>query len=106
MLRCVHFHAVRPLFTDNVCVTAMDVVYPLMVVATADRHVLVFNLNNPTTPFKTVQSPLRMQTRSVACFADGTGFSVSSIEGRVAVQHLDESKASSNFSFKVCTCET
>lgn len=41
-----------------------------------------------------------MQTRSIACFPDGTGYSIGSIEGRVAVQHIDDSKASSNFSFK------
>ena len=30
----------------------MDVTYPLMVVGTAERHIQVFNLQNPTTPFK------------------------------------------------------
>ena len=30
----------------------MDVAYPLMVVGTAERHIQVFNLQNPTTPFK------------------------------------------------------
>jgi mRNA export factor len=30
----------------------LDVSYPLMVVGTAERHVLIFNLTNPTTPFK------------------------------------------------------
>lgn len=57
---------------------------------------------NPTTPHKSIPSPLKMQTRSIACFPDGTGYSVGSIEGRVAVQHIDEAKTSSNFSFKVC----
>lgn len=78
----------------------MDVAYPLMVIGCAERHVLIFNLNNPTTPFKTIPSPLKMQTRSIACFPDGTGYSISSIEGRVAVQHVDDSKVSQNFSFK------
>jgi mRNA export factor len=30
----------------------LDVSYPLMVVGTAERHVQIFNLTNPTTPFK------------------------------------------------------
>lgn len=30
----------------------MDVTYPLLVVATADRHVQIYNLTNPTTPFR------------------------------------------------------
>ena len=30
----------------------LDVVFPLMVVGTAERHIQVFNLQNPTTPFK------------------------------------------------------
>jgi mRNA export factor len=31
---------------------SMDVTFPLMVVATADRHIQVYDLNNPTVPFK------------------------------------------------------
>ena len=30
----------------------LDVVYPLMVVGTAERHIQIFNLSNPTTAFK------------------------------------------------------
>ncbi len=30
----------------------LDVAYPLMVVGTAERHIQVFNLQNPTTAFK------------------------------------------------------
>jgi mRNA export factor len=45
-------------------------------------------------------SPLKWQTRKVACFPDGSGFAISSIEGRVAIHHIDESKTSSNFAFK------
>jgi len=30
----------------------LDVSYPLMVVGTAERHVQIFNLTNPTTPYK------------------------------------------------------
>ena len=30
----------------------MDAIYPLLVVGCADRHIQIYNLNNPTTPFK------------------------------------------------------
>ena len=43
----------------------MDVAYPLMVVGTAERHLQIFNLTQPTVPFKTLISPLRWQTRVV-----------------------------------------
>ncbi|KAJ2978865.1 hypothetical protein NUW54_g11229 [Trametes sanguinea] len=78
----------------------MDVVYPLMVVGTAERHIQVFNLANPTTPFKTLVSPLKWQTRVVSCFPSANGFAVGSIEGRVAIQYVEEKDASNNFSFK------
>lgn len=44
---------------------ALDVVFPLMVVGTAERHIQIFNLNQPTQAFKTIVSPLRWQTRTV-----------------------------------------
>ncbi|KAI0784157.1 Poly(A)+ RNA export protein [Abortiporus biennis] len=78
----------------------MDVVYPLMVVGTAERHIQVYNLTNPTAPFKNILSPLKWQTRIVSCFPSGNGFAVGSVEGRVAIQYVDEKDASNNFSFK------
>ncbi|SGY32640.1 BQ5605_C002g01391 [Microbotryum silenes-dioicae] len=78
----------------------LDVTYPLMVVGTAERHCLIFNLNQPTTPFKTMTSPLKMQTRSLATFPDGDGYAITSVEGRVAIQYVDDAKSSNNFSFK------
>jgi len=30
----------------------LDVAYPLLVVGTAERHILIYNLTNPTTPYK------------------------------------------------------
>ncbi|GJE94513.1 WD40-repeat-containing domain protein [Phanerochaete sordida] len=78
----------------------MDVMYPLMVVGTAERHIQIFNLTNPTTPFKTMVSPLKWQTRVVSCFQSANGFAVGSVEGRVAIQYVEEKDASNNFSFK------
>jgi mRNA export factor len=80
---------------------ALSVAYPLLVAATAERHIQVFNLAaNPGAVYKQLQSPLKYQTRCVAAFPDKTGFLVGSIEGRVAVQHVEEQLASKNFTFK------
>ncbi|KDQ59327.1 hypothetical protein JAAARDRAFT_34068 [Jaapia argillacea MUCL 33604] len=79
---------------------SMDVTYPLMVVGTAERHLQIFNLNNPMTVHKTMMSPLKWQTRVVSCFNTGDGFAVGSVEGRVAIQYVDDKNSSNNFSFK------
>jgi mRNA export factor len=60
----------NPVFSFNLperCY-ALDVKHPLLVVGTADRHLLVFNLQNPSTPYKQLQSPLKWQTRCVTAF--------------------------------------
>lgn len=84
---------------------SMDIKNKLLVVATADRYINIVNLDSPTTFYKTLQSPLKWQTRSVSCFADSTGFAVGSIEGRCAIQYVEEKDSASNFSFK-CHRET
>ncbi len=38
--------------------------------------VQVFNLSNPRTPYKDIESPLKFQTRCVTCFPDSTGYLV------------------------------
>jgi mRNA export factor len=80
----------------------MDVQYPLMVVATAERHIQIFNLTNPNTAYKTITSPLKWQTRVVSCFTNSasSGFAVGSVEGRVAIQYVEDKDSSNNFSFK------
>uniref|UniRef100_A0A1D1Y7Y8 Rae1-like protein At1g80670 n=1 Tax=Anthurium amnicola TaxID=1678845 RepID=A0A1D1Y7Y8_9ARAE len=79
---------------------ALTVRYPLMVVGTADRNLIVFNLQNPQMEYKRIMSPLKYQTRCLAAFPDQTGYLVGSIEGRVGVQHLDDGQQSKNFTFK------
>lgn len=71
---------------------SMDSNGDLLVTATADRNILIFNLANPSQPFKTMPSPLKWQTRVVSCFLNGTGFAVGSIEGRVALQYVNSTK--------------
>lgn len=68
----------------------------------------IYNLGNPSNPYKTMESPLKWQTRCVTVFPDHTGFLVGSIEGRVAVQHVEDNMQTKNFTFKchrcACTC--
>jgi len=81
---------------------AMSVSHPLLVVGCAERVIQIFNLANPQQVFKEVQSPLKYQTRCIAAFPDKStmGYLVGSIEGRVAVQHVDDHLQNKNFTFK------
>ncbi|KAK4610586.1 Nucleoporin GLE2 [Fulvia fulva] len=72
----------------------------MLVVGTAERHTHVIDLRNPGQFYKTIQSPLKWQTRTVSCFIDGSGYAVGSIEGRCAIQYVEEKDSPSNFSFK------
>ncbi|ORX34874.1 hypothetical protein BCR36DRAFT_588545 [Piromyces finnis] len=72
----------KPVHTLNLperCYT-MDVLFPLMVVGTAEKHIHVYNLQNPSVPFKQLQSPLKWQTRVVSCFS----------QGRVGIQYIED----------------
>lgn len=71
-------------------VYSMDVKDQLLVVATAERHINMINLNEPTKIYKTIVSPLKWQTRVVSCFTDASGFAVGSIEGRCAIQYVED----------------
>lgn len=86
-------------------VYTMDVKNKLCVVGTADRYINVINLAEPQKIYKTIMSPLKYQTRVVSCFKDANGFAVGSIEGRCAIQYVEEKDSSMNFSFK-CHRET
>lgn len=82
-------------------VYCMDTSQKLLVVACADRHVSIIDLNNPQQVFKNTTSPLKWQTRCVACYPQGNGFALASIEGRCAIQYVDESEQSKfGFSFR------
>jgi mRNA export factor len=78
----------------------MDSVGDLLIVATANRKIIVYNLKSPQQPFKTMDSPLKHQSRCVACFPDQTGFALGSIEGRVAIHHINDLDSKKNFAFK------
>jgi len=82
-------------------VYAMDLKNNLLLVGCADRHLLFYNLSaiqaNPTA-VKQGHTSLRMQTRSVSLFTDGTGYAVGSIEGRCSIQHFED--AAQTFTFR------
>uniref|UniRef100_A0A3B4AX01 Rae1 protein homolog n=1 Tax=Periophthalmus magnuspinnatus TaxID=409849 RepID=A0A3B4AX01_9GOBI len=82
-----------------------DVVYPMAVVATAERGLIVYHLENQPSEFRRIDSPLKHQHRCVAIFKDKqnkpTGFALGSIEGRVAIHYINPpNPAKDNFTFK------
>ncbi|KAK1929864.1 Protein RAE1 [Phytophthora citrophthora] len=79
---------------------AMDAKHPLLVVATADRQVHVFDIRKPSQIYKSIQSNLKFQTRTIACFPDASGFAIGSIEGRCAIQHVEDKDKRNDFAFK------
>jgi mRNA export factor len=81
-------------------VYCMDVKSPLLVVGTAERKLLIYDLRKPTVAFRDFLSPLKFQSRCISCFPDKTGFAVGSIEGRVAISHVEEKDLKKNFAFK------
>eukprot|EP01006_Ploeotia_vitrea_P038742 TRINITY_DN66273_c9_g2_i1.p1 TRINITY_DN66273_c9_g2~~TRINITY_DN66273_c9_g2_i1.p1 ORF type:complete len:388 (-),score=195.70 TRINITY_DN66273_c9_g2_i1:86-1249(-) len=70
-------------------VFAMDAHQHRLVVGTSGRHVYIFDLRNTSQPEQVRVSSLVHQTRAIKCFADGTGYALSSIEGRVSVEYFD-----------------
>jgi hypothetical protein len=57
----------------------------------------------PLQPDQVRESSLRYQTRSIACYNDGRGYALGSVEGRVAMEYFDQSpEAQANkYAFKV-----
>ena len=72
-------------------VYTLDTTGHILVVGTADRHVIIWDLRQMGQPQQQRESSLKYQTRSLRCFPDGQGYTLSSIEGRVAVEFLDHS---------------
>lgn len=70
-------------------VYSLDVCGDILVVGTANRRVLVWDLKNMSYAQQRRESSLKYQTRCVRCFSNKEGFVLSSVEGRVAVEYLD-----------------
>ncbi|KAF1988085.1 WD40 repeat-like protein [Aulographum hederae CBS 113979] len=81
-------------------VYTMDIMNEMLVLGTSDRYINIVNLRDPFKFYKTLQSPLKWQTRVVSCFTDASGFAVGSVEGRCAIQYVEEKDSALNFSFK------
>jgi len=79
---------------------AMDVRHPLLVVATAERRIVIYDLTGQPKEYRALESPLKYQSRCVAVFPDKSGFALGSIEGRVAIHHAETRHAGKNFAFK------
>ena len=84
-----------------------DVVYPMAVVGTANRGIIVYSLENTPQEFKRIESPLKFQHRCVSIFNDKKpgnpqpcGFALGSVEGRVAIQYVNPNNPRENFTFK------
>ncbi|KAK2865371.1 hypothetical protein FQN49_003647 [Arthroderma sp. PD_2] len=75
-------------------VYAMEVNGSQLLVAMAECHIGLVDLNQPTTIAKTPQSTLKHQTRTVSWIPDGSGYGIGSIEGRCGINYVDESNKS------------
>ena len=69
----------------------LDIRGNILVVGTAGRRVLVWDLKNMSYAQQRRESSLKYQTRCIRCFSNKEGFVLSSVEGRVAVEYLDPS---------------
>eukprot|EP01027_Heterolobosea_sp_BB2_P003958 GEZU01005955.1.p1 GENE.GEZU01005955.1~~GEZU01005955.1.p1 ORF type:complete len:191 (+),score=35.35 GEZU01005955.1:591-1163(+) len=73
-----------------------------LVVGMAGRHVYIWDLRNLKEPEQRRESSLKYQTRCIRTFPDGTGYALSSVEGRVAIEYFDPSPEvqSKKYAFK------
>ncbi|PRW58435.1 mitotic checkpoint [Chlorella sorokiniana] len=62
-----------------------------LVVGCSGRHVDIYDLRTLESgqPEQRRESSLKFQTRCVRCFADGAGYALGSVEGRVAMEFFD-----------------
>ena len=67
--------------------------FPLLVTAHSELYLHYWNLNNifggNFNPQGVMTSPLKFPTTSIACFGDGKGFAIGSIEGRCGIKYID-----------------
>jgi cell cycle arrest protein BUB3 len=70
-------------------VYTMDMNDNRLVVGTSGRHVKIYDVRNMATPEQERESSLMNQTRCIRIFPNNTGYALSSIEGRVAIEYFD-----------------
>eukprot|EP00457_Paulinella_chromatophora_P010648 gb/GEZN01010759.1/.p1 GENE.gb/GEZN01010759.1/~~gb/GEZN01010759.1/.p1 ORF type:complete len:332 (+),score=34.32 gb/GEZN01010759.1/:95-1090(+) len=74
-------------------VYSMDINGNNLLVGTSGRKVHLYDIRNMSTPQQIRESSLMNQTRCVRFFPDGSGYALSSIEGRVSIEYLDPDPA-------------
>jgi len=83
-------------------IQAMDLNYPLLVVATAQRNILLYDLDRPNVLSRSYKSALKLETNkgTLKIFPDRYGFLFASVEGRCSIRHFDDTLSNQNFVFK------
>uniref|UniRef100_A0A7S2HTA8 Anaphase-promoting complex subunit 4 WD40 domain-containing protein n=1 Tax=Octactis speculum TaxID=3111310 RepID=A0A7S2HTA8_9STRA len=71
-----------------------------IVVGTADRRIVCYDIRNLSQPEFSRESSLKYQTRCIRAFPDGEGFALSSIEGRVAIEYFSPEAEAKKYAFK------
>ena len=69
---------------------------PILVIGLSNKNVQVFDLRKPSQPIVNRGTPLRHQLRCMGVFPSKDGFAVGSIEGRCAVQMIDDGSDGNN----------
>eukprot|EP00026_Physarum_polycephalum_P012355 Phypoly_transcript_12653.p1 GENE.Phypoly_transcript_12653~~Phypoly_transcript_12653.p1 ORF type:complete len:338 (+),score=65.48 Phypoly_transcript_12653:25-1014(+) len=83
-------HKLARVFHQLDRVYTMTLVGYKLVVGTAGRHVFIYDIRAMgVEPEQRRESSLKFQTRCVRGFVDGSGYALSSIEGRVAMEYFD-----------------
>ena len=75
---------------------------PLLVVATAGRQVVLSDLRKPGDALQRRESSLKAQTRCVAQMPSGEGYTIGSVDGRVAVEYVDPAPESQERKYVDC----
>ncbi|KIM60024.1 hypothetical protein SCLCIDRAFT_976483 [Scleroderma citrinum Foug A] len=69
----------------------LDLVNNTLVVGMASRLFHIYDIRKMGEPVQTRESSLKFMTRSLACMADGKGYAIGSVEGRIGVEYFDPS---------------
>ncbi|KAL5483169.1 BUB3 [Sanghuangporus weigelae] len=72
-------------------VYGMDISGTTLVVAMASRLFHIYDVRRMDSPAQVRESSLKFLTRGIACMADGQGYAVGSVEGRISVEFFDPS---------------
>jgi cell cycle arrest protein BUB3 len=74
-----------------------------LIVGTSKRAVFIYDVRALSTPEQKRESSLLNQTRCIRGFPDTSGYALSSIEGRVAIEYFnpDEQVQKNKYAFKV-----